>query len=370
MEQEEVYIGIDLNDVWTQISYFRPGMEDAETVSTVAGEARYRIPTVPYRGQENGEELLGQFLRKVICLVPGIAEPGEVSAVTFHLPHIRMEEILLLKRLMEQLKIPGERVFFQDDKESFCHFAMNQKKELALHDMVLIRCEKNELSCLYLTRRGKTAPQRIEITARMLGQLPEEPGERDQYFAEAASKVLAGKIVSAIYLTGEGLEGGWLAASLTVLCRGRKVFQGRNLYTKGACMGSYMQMHKEECGYVFLGEYKLAKNILVQVKQQNRTFFKELAEAGSSCYEVNGSCEVLLAGEPYVDIWLQAPDSQEARVESLELTELPQRPDKATRLRVEAVPYGVAQVAIRITDLGFGPWYASSGKVWEYCIDE
>ena len=370
MAQEEIYIGIDLGDAWTQISYYRPDMEDAETVSTVVGEERYRIPTVSYRKQENGEELLGRFLRKVICLVPGITEPREASAVTFHLPHICMEDISRLKRLMEQMEIPVERVFFQDDKESFCHFALNQKKELALHDMVLFRCEENALSCLYLTRGGKSTPQKIEITARTLGQLPEDAGERDRYFAEAATEVLTGKIVSSIYLTGEGLEGGWLAESLTILCRGRKVFQGRNLYTRGACFESFMQMHKEKCSYIFLNEYKLAKNIMLQVKQQDRTFFKELAEAGNYCYEVNGSCEVLLSGEPFVDIWLKAPDSNLARVESLELTGLPKRPDKATRLLVEAVPSGVTQVVIRITDLGFGPWYASSGKVWEYCIDE
>lgn len=370
MVQEEVYIGIDLTDSWTQVSYFRPGMEDAETISIVAGEARYRIATIPYKKEENGEELLLQFLRKVICFVPGISDPQEVSAVAFHLPELQMKEILLLKKIMGQLGIEGDRVFIQDDKESFCHFALNQKKELALHDVVLFCCEENDLSCLYLTRNGKSTPQKIEITEKSLGQLPEEPEERDRCFADAAAEVLAGKLVSAVYLTGEGLLGGWLAESLSLLCRGRKVFQGRNLYTRGACFGSYLQVHKEACAYVFLGEYKLKKNVLLQVRQQDRTFFKDLAEAGSSFSEVHGSCQVLLSGEPFVDIWLQEPDSQNARIDSLELLDLPKRPDKATRLLVEAVSAGVDKIVIRITDLGFGQWYASSGKVWEYYIDE
>ena len=370
MAQEEVYIGIDLTDAWTQVSYFRPGMEEAKTVSMVAGEAHYRIPTVPYKNEENGEELLLQFLRKVICFVPGISDPREASAVTFHLPELSMEQILLIKNVMERLGIEKDHAFIQDDKESFCHFALNQKRELALHDVVLFSCEENDLSCLYLTRNGKSTPQKIGITKKELGQLPEEPKERDRCFAQAAARVLDGKIVSAVYLTGEGLLGGWLAESLSLLCRGRKVFQGRNLYANGACFGSFMQMHKADCGYVFLGEYKLKKNILLQVKQQNRTFFKELAEAGSSCFEVHGSCEVLLSGDSFVDIWLQAPDSKEARIESLELVDLPERPDKATRLLVEAVSAGADKVVIRITDLGLGQWYAPSGKVWEYWIDE
>ena len=70
-KQEELYIGIDLGDDWTQISYYRPEMKEPETISVVAGEERYRIPTTPYKqslskGQmQEAQEMLQHFLRKI-----------------------------------------------------------------------------------------------------------------------------------------------------------------------------------------------------------------------------------------------------------------------------------------------------------------
>ena len=64
------------------------------------------------------------------------------------------------------------------------------------------------------------------------------------------------------------------------------------------------------------------------------------------------------------------PDSKNDRIVSLQLTDLPLRPPKATRLLIEALPGDKKQVIIRITDLGFGAWYATSGKIWEYGINE
>lgn len=359
--QEQVYIGIDLNEEWTQISYYRPGMKEPETVSTVLGEEQYRIPT---------EGFTVAFLRKVIRYVPNLLNFSQIQALTFHLNQIKMETVELLHKLTKQMGIDRERVFIQDHKESFCHFAMNQEKSLMQHDVFLFLCEEDELSCFWLEKNNRTVPKQIEIKSLVLGELPKERQERDSAFARMAENAMKGKIVSSVYLMGQGLEGGWIQESLQILCRGRRAFQGKNLYSKGACYGSVMQKNKEKCGYVYFSEYKLSQNVFLQVRNGERTFFKELAEAGSSCYEVQGSCQILLEGESCVDIWLQAPDSKKARIESLELTDLPKRPPKATRLLVEAVPGEKKQICIRITDMGFGQWYAPSGKVWEYCIDE
>lgn len=371
MESQErnIYIGIDFNDRWTLISYFRSGMKEPETVSTVMGEERYLIPTVSYKGLKGRDALLG-FLRRVMRMIPQFPGFDRVEAVTFHLDEIELQQIELIRGVLEELGIARQRVFVEDSKESFCHFAMNQEKELVQHDVVMFRCQERELSCFYLRKQNKTSPKKVEIEEMDLGVLPQEEEERDMYFAREAAGVLKGNIVSAVYLVGDGLEGGWLKESLGVLLRGRRAFRGKNLYTRGACYNSLLKGQKGKVEYVYFGDYKLANNLYLKVRQGNRTFFKELAEAGTSYYEVAGRAEVLLDGEPNVEVWLQAPDSREAKVESLELTGLPERPPKATRLRIELVFGGMRQVTVRITDLGFGSWYPASGKVWEYGIDE
>lgn len=409
-QQEEVYIGIDLDDEWTQISYFGPGMKEPETVSMIAGGEQYRIPTALYRpggygswhlkgsGQKQEEpgaryveglwgkslrqevvavpqeceaqELFVVFLRKLIRLVPGLMDVDQIQAVTFHLREMSREAVQLLKHAAWRIGIEKNRVFIQDDAESFCHFAMNQGTELMQHDVALFVCEAQELSCYYLTKGRKKIPARVDISFYNLGTLPTEDGERDAVFARKVQEVFQGKIVSSVYLVGAGLEGGWMQESIQILCRGRRAFQGKNLYTKGACYGSMIQRTKKRIPYVYFSDHKLSSNIFIQVHNGERKFFYDLAEAGSSCYEVEKSCQVLLDGDESVDIWMQAPDSGKARIESLVLTGLPKRPPKATRLMIELLASERREIRIRITDVGFGPWYPSSGKVWEYCIDE
>lgn len=364
-QKEVYYIGIDLDDSWTQISYYREGMENVETVSTIMGARKYRIPTIVHKRQD-----LALFLRKVLRLVPGLVEFSEICALTIHLREIDVERVQLFQQVMERIGIQRERVFIQDSKESFCHFALHQKKELMQHEIVLFQCEENQLWCYWLKKDEKTMPRKVQIQTFDLGELPTEEEEKDKVFLSRAEELLRGKVVSAVYLTGEGFEGEWMKLSVNMLCMGRRVFQGKNLYTKGACYESMMQMSREKPEYVYFSENIVADNIFIQVKNGNRTFFKELAEAGSSLFEVSGSCQVLLDGEPSVDIWLQPPDSQEARIVSLQLTDLPKRPPKATRLLIELMAGRESRLMVRITDMGFGTWYPASGKVWEYSIDE
>ena len=77
---------------------------------------------------------------------------------------------------------------------------------------------------------------------------------------------------------------------------------------------------------------------------------------------------MILDGTPEIDFWLQPPNSREAKVERLELSDLPQRPSRATRLRITAKPLSDSRVQIQIKDLGFGEIFRSSDKVWEHVM--
>ncbi len=409
-EEREWYIGIDLEDAGLMISYFYPGMQEPETVSLIAGEEQYRIPIAMYRPSGYGswylqgadatlhekdslyigglwkkslrgeqvhvpqeceaQELFLIYLRKVIRLIPGLTKIEQVQALTFHLKEITQAAVALLKQICWRMGIDKSRVFIQDDKQSFCHFAMNQEKALMQHDVVLFLCEQDALICRYITKESLKNQPKVEILEYDLGELPSGEQERDRAFTKIARDVLQGKIVSSVYLMGSGLEGGWLKDSLLVLCRGRRAFQGKNLYTKGACYESFMQMHTSSWNYRYYSEYSRKNNIFIQVHQGDRMYFLDLAKAGSSCFDGGGSCQVLLDGEAGVDLWMQTPDGEEARIENLVLTDLPARPSKATRLKIELMGAEKGQVSVRITDLGFGAWFLPSGKVWEYCMEE
>ena len=236
--------------------------------------------------------------------------------------------------------------------------------------MVLFVCHETQVLCYYLR---KSIEKQVEIQAVKLGNLPEnqeDEKERDIVFGEMVTKLLAGRMVSSIYLLGKGFEGGWLQESLKLLCQGRRAFHVKNLLAKGACYASVMEIYPEECDYVLQGEYRINRNVFLQVRNGERRFYKELALAGHKYYELGGSCEVLLQGDSSIDVWLQVPGSEKAKVENLKLTDLPKRPGKATRLKIELLSGKEGEIILKVTDLGFGQWYPASGKVWEYCINE
>ena len=119
---------------------------------------------------------------------------------------------------------------------------------------------------------------------------------------------------------------------------------------------------------MYLGDNEMKVNVSLKVLQRGVTEFYTLISAGANWYETVGECEVLLDGTPEISFWLQAPEDKSARMERLELADLPERPAGTTRLRITAKPLSDERVQIRIRDLGFGEFFRSSGKVWEYVM--
>ena len=54
----------------------------------------------------------------------------------------------------------------------------------------------------------------------------------------------------------------------------------------------------------------------------------------------------------------------------MKLEGLPKRPPKASRVRIEVSFTSGTTMKLRVTDLGFGDLYPSSGKVWEEVLTE
>ena len=179
-------------------------------------------------------------------------------------------------------------------------------------------------------------------------------------------KVFEKKIISSVYLAGDGFEGGWMKHSLRYLCQGRRAFLGKNLFSKGACYAAEVLEQVFPWNYTYMGENEMKFNISLKVRKNNEMAFYTLISAGENWYEARGGCEVILDGPGEIDFWIQRPNSREARIESLELTNLPQRPPKATRLKIAAKPSSDRSVKITIRDLGLGEFFKASDMVWEY----
>lgn len=409
MEKTSYYLGIDLDNDNAVISYFQLNMKEPETVSTVAGSEVYQIPLILAKkrgigqwfigeeakrlallqGEEavsgllqaalagkeffiegetyKAQELLALYIKKLVYLAGKLGNPVIPDFLVITLEQLSREVTELFLQVAERIGIPEGRLTLIDRRESFYYFAFSQQKELWLHDVCLFDNRGDEVWCRRLERDQRTMPQLVTISEE---QRNIDRANKDASFLKIVSEVTGGHIVSAVYLTGDGFDGEWMKESLSFLCKGRRVFMGKNLYSKGACYAAARKCMTEENSwqFVYMGDNEMKVNVSLKVQSQGKTEFFTLISAGDNWYETVGECEVLLDGSNEIDFWLQLPNSKEAKIEKLTLADLPERPPRTTRLRIKAQPVSDMEVKIRIKDLGFGEIFKSSDKTWEYMM--
>lgn len=59
---------------------------------------------------------------------------------------------------------------------------------------------------------------------------------KDESFYKILLDSFHGHICSSVYLVGDGFDGDWMKMSLSYMCKGRRAFIGKNLYSKEPAM--------------------------------------------------------------------------------------------------------------------------------------
>ncbi len=311
------------------------------------------------------ERLLLLYLQKLILMPQKLGSPGHMGMLVITVEKLTRAHIELFRRIAEELQLDESRFMMLDHKQVFCYFALSQPKELWLHDVYLFEYEKERMHYYALRRNESTKPQVITIEESDTSTLP---ADRDQGFLSLLMNVFANKIISTVYLVGEGFEGDWLHESVNYLCRTRRAFIGRNLFSKGACYAARQTRQGEALDYVYLSENDMKFNLSLKVLRAGEPVFYNLVSAGRNWFEAGGTCEVILNDETGIAFWKQLPYSSAAEIETLELSDIPQRPPRATRLRIQAEPIANDRIQITIEDLGFGEFFRSSNKSWTYTM--
>lgn len=405
--ENQFYLGIDLDDQNAVLSYYELNMKEPETLGMVAGSEVYQIPMLLTKkkgigqwfiGEEAGRlaisqgeegvtrllscamkqekifvdgerypasELLCLYIKKLLLLAGSLGRNRKPDRLVICLEKLSRQAIQLFDEIAPKLGLLENQVTLLDRKECFYYFVYHQPRELTLHDVFLFDYRGEDIRCCRVTRHQNTKPQLITIAEevrRMSGN------DKDEAFLRVLQDCCRGRIVSASYLTGDGFDGGWMKKSTAFLCQGRRAFIGRNLYSKGACYAAAVQDGAKDWEYVYLGDNEMKVNVSLKLYNKGNMEFFTLISAGDNWYETVGTCEVILDGTPEIAFWLQAPNSRDAKIERLELSDLPKRPNRTTRLRITAKPLSDTKVQIQIKDMGFGEIFKSSDKIWEYVM--
>ncbi len=406
-EDRGVYYGLDISEKYAMISYFQLNMDSPSTISTVAGSEVFLIPLyiAKRRGMAQwffGDEAKRQvglglavgvdrlyerallrekvmleteeypavdlfviYLRKLLSMPVPLIRGSFLKKLTITVDELTMESKELFALIGSKLSLSSGKLSLFDYRECFYYYALNQAATLFLHDVMLYHYDGNHLCSFRLHRDQSFTPQIVHLSSKDIGPLLDN---RDEAFSKIVADDMAGAHISSVYLTGDGFDGDWLKKSLAVLCRDRRVFLGKNLFSKGACYAGAVRDGVKDWPFLFIGDHELKVNVSLKVLDKNEMKFITLLSAGENWFDLKGECEVVLDGTKEVEFWIQRPDSRQATVELLELRDLPERANRTTRLRITVSPLSDRDVRITIRDLGFGELVLSSGKVWEHDI--
>ena len=249
--------------------------------------------------------------------------------------------------------------------EAFYYYALNQEKETYLKNVILFECDSEEVKYDIMTLNREKSPIYVDVKSgiKML-----QGEKKDTAFYNIVTNMDVLRNSSSVYLVGEGFDGGWMQDSMKYLLSGRRVFIGKNLYSKGACFYGYIKNENIPWNYFYIGNNELKLSVSLKVTENNEMKFYVLQKMGENWFKSKSECEVILIGDNEIDFWVQRVNKRENKIEKIVLTELPKRETATTRLKISSKAVSDKEVVVNISDLGFGEISPSSGLKWKYKI--
>lgn len=424
---DKLILGYDLGNEFCQISYALSDQSEAETLSLVAGAQNYNIPAVLckreganqwYYGKDalrcanDGEgilveNLLGQalegepvliegesfdpvallalFFRRSLGLLSQVASIERISALMITCETVDSRVLDVLKRMLAAVNLKTDKVAIQSHTESYYNYMLKQSRELWLNGSVLFDYRGSFVRTYRMECNRRTTPVVAYIKEEIIPFYPWEPSsqgsadqerlsaELDAAFLKVAETTalggmtLGGQVESA-YLIGDGFDQEWMKESLKFLCRGRRVFQGNNLFSKGACYGMQERLNPSDLGkeYVYLGRDMLKANIGMKVLRQGEESYYALLDAGVNWYESDYTMEFYMLSDNEITLQITPLIGKSVREARIIFDDFP---GNIARIRARFYLEAENLLIMEAQDLGFGELRHSSQRVWKERIE-
>nr|WP_275061328.1 DUF5716 family protein [Diplocloster modestus] len=304
------------------------------------------------------------------CAVAGACEPEQVQAFVLTAKDPDSDITVECVEKIQNAGIPESVIYVQDYLESFVHFVVHQEPELWNHAVVLFTLEQGVLKSYEMIMKRQTRPYLVQVYPGPVKVFDGNDG-MDEAFAELAMNYFRKKLVSSVFLSGEEFEGNWMKRSLKVLCAGRRVFQGKNLFSKGACYAALdFTMEKRGSGggevpFIYLGERNTKSFIGILTEARIGKECREVMSAGLFWRTCRVVCEVMADDTEEIGLVVQSAYTGESRQEVIPIPGLPRRPKRTTRLKITFTCKNVRCCHVLVEDIGFGEFFSPSGLSWE-----
>ena len=314
-------------------------------------------------------KLLTLFLEKCFKMFTRAVPLARIGAVMFTMKTVDERVVKLFEKIIPALSLPEETVSIEEHDSSFYHYMLEQDEELRQKDVMLLEYTGQDRMLLSrLTYNRRTTPiVSVVRNSEYVGLPYTSPRDMDMQLTGILQQELAAGNFSSVHLVGDGFDGKWMRDALKLLCRNCRVFQGNNLYSKGACVSACYKtdVPQEEERYFFLDDHKLQANIGIEATHNGTEGYYPLLDAGVNWYEAKREEDFILEGTGEIRLIMMPLTGGKASEYTIRLDELPVREDRLTRIRVALTLESEKQLMVRIRDLGFGEIFPSSNLRWE-----
>ena len=342
---------------------------EGTTVTSLLQKARDDV-SVRIEGEEYGAgALLALYLSRCLALLEPVIVPEQIAAVVFTASTMDYSTEQMVQRAFGRLGLNVQQVLCESYQESFFNYMLMQDAEQRRAGMLLCEYAADGMirfSTLLYNRRTSPMVYWTESETREI-PLSLGPAGRDREFSLAVQEILGKNEASAVYLTGEGFEGGWMKDAAVFLCRGRRVFQGENLFSKGAASSALLHVDKpsEIPDSIYLSGDALRSNIGIEVLLREQMGYHVLLDAGIKWYNAEVEEDFILENGKEFNLLRTPVTGGDPQQLTVRLDGIPDRPDRTTRIRVLLTMPGADRLKVQVTDMGFGDIFPSEGGVWE-----
>ena len=415
-------VGYELGKQHVQMSYLKIGEKEPQTLSMVAGQEQYNIPFVLYKQEDtnlwyigkdavarqkeqggllltnlleracqeemtevnletyDSKALLALYIKRSLTYLSMIASVEKIAAIMFTVENLDQKMVDVLRQMVEFLQLPRILIQFIGKEESFFHYNLHTDVSLWNNQVYLYEMQDRTLTSYGLSLNRQTKPIVTIIEKKEYESFPKidnfyqnQEGKAlwDELFLENITEDMEEKVVSTVYLIGEGFLGEWYQKSVRYLCSKRRVFLGNNLYSKGACYALMDKMEPTElsASYVYLGTDKLKANVGMEILRQGAPSYLAILDGGNSWYDSKKEWDMILEKDNRLVFRITPLNGKNVTQTQMVLHGLQMSKTPLCRIHAEAYMETPQKMKIKLWDKGFGEFYPSSGQYWEENIE-
>lgn len=405
MTEHPLYLGLDLSPEYTQLSYYKLDEGVPESICHSDSKDTYLLPNIMFytdkykdgtgakdeSGWSVGAVAAGKRFKEDGVMVDRIYqktiinEDTEIYGTSYKAKDLLVKMLLLhireftkqfesyeirrlvvtiadadihiikaVQELQRALHLSDEQFEITSHIDSGIYYIFNQPESLRNNSVVLFDFNSSGLDYYRFDITHNKSPEIVDVFHQNLkdrltfSAFKKDDEELDEQFAAICQELLAETYVSSVFLTGIGFADNWLKESATILCQGRRVFVGQNIYTKGACYRAFGDRHSKVLDrYLIRSEYTVGFDIGISLNDDSKTFVP-ITRGGQEWFHTKGKLYIFPDESNQVELIYRNILTGDYDKEHIEIHGLPKRPPKTTKISLEAEFYSAEKGAVVI----------------------